>query len=908
MAFDDKKNDNELEKEEKIDKTDEFLVKDDELKVLFDENKKVKKPKITEVESNDEKNPTEREEYQVSSQILEEEQMGLKPMYISNEMQNSFLEYAMSVIVSRALPDARDGLKPVHRRILYGMHEIGVTNSSAHKKSARIVGDVLGKYHPHGDSSVYEAMVRMAQDFSMRYPLVDGHGNFGSIDGDSPAAMRYTEARLAKISMHMLDGIKKNAVDFGPNYDSSETEPLVLPSRFPNLLVSGGQGIAVGMATTIAPHNLTESINAAIAVAKNPNIELVELMQHISGPDFPTGGIILGQKGIKDAFETGKGSIPLRSKTEITQFESGKSRIVVTEIPYGVQKTSIVEKIAQLVKDKIIEGISDLRDETSSKGIRIVIEIKKNFVPEVVLNQLFKTTNLQINFNVNMVALVNGVPRTLTLKDALEVYIEHQKVTTRRELEFDLEKTLARLHILEGFKIATDNIEAVIKIIRQSRDDNAAREQLSKQFDLSEIQTKAIIDMRLGRLTGLSIDKTMSEIEEVTTFVNKTQEILADEAKLLALIISNLEEIKEKYGDARKTEINVHGYASISDEDLIPVSNIVLTRSVKGYVKRINLEEYKSQNRGGIGVRTAKTYEDDDVSDILVTTTHTDLLIFTNYGKVYRLRAHEIPEVSKTAKGTPFINLLQIEKDEKVVSWLATNDYLDDTYLLTVTQDGIVKRSLLSHFQRINVNGKIALSLKDGDKLIRAMIVSEDEEIILGSNEGKIARFDVSEIRSMGRTAAGVKGMTLAEGKKVVAASSSNEGNLIFSLGDNGFGKKTSAENYRKTKRGAKGVMTLKVEKAGDLVFSGFVTGNEEILVINSSGITIRTSLAQVSETVNRATKGVKVISLKDKESIKSVAILNVEKVEEEILKTQELDLGIVNDANPAALVDEDDI
>ncbi|PAF55006.1 DNA gyrase subunit A [Mycoplasmopsis agassizii] len=882
-------------------KTGTFEIPEDDLKVVFEENKKAPK-KSKEVEEAEEENPAAKEEYQVQSQIIDETVNGISPRFVSNEMQISFLEYAMSVIVSRALPDARDGLKPVHRRILFGMHEIGVLHTSAHKKSARIVGDVLGKYHPHGDSSVYEAMVRMAQDFSMRYPLVDGHGNFGSIDGDAAAAMRYTEARLSKIAFHMLDGIKKNAVDFVDNYDGSEKEPAVLPARFPNLLVSGGQGIAVGMATTIAPHNLGETIDAAIAYARNNEITTAELMQYIKGPDFPTGGIILGTRGIYDAFETGKGSIPLRSKAAITHFDSGKSRIVISQIPYGVQKTSIIEKIAYLVKEKIVEGISDLRDETNNKGIRVVLEIKRGFVPEVVLNKLFKNTNLQINFNVNMVALVGGVPQTLTLRKTLEVYLEHQKDTTRRELTFDLEKAEARLHILHGLRIATQNIDKVIAIIRSSRADEDARAKLATEFNLSEIQTKAIVDMRLGRLTGLSIEKTDAEIAETEAFVNNLKDILGDESKLLELIIKNLEEIKAKYNDARRTEIDGQAFGSISDEDLIPVKDIVLTRSVKGYVKRIALEEYKVQNRGGVGVRTAKTYDDDDISDILPTTTHTDLLIFTSFGKVFRIRAHMVPEVSKQAKGTPFVNLVQIDPKEKIVSWLTTDAYNEDQFLLTVTKNGIVKRSNLSLFERINANGKIAVNLKDGDELIRAMVVSDSEELILGSSDGKICRFDVTEVRSMGRTAAGVKGITLSEKAEVVAVSSSSEGNLIFALGADGFGKKTSADEYRKTRRGAKGVQTLKVQKAGDLVYAGFVNGNEDVLVINSSGITIRTSLEQVSETVNRATKGVRVIRLKDNEKIKSVGILNIQKIEEEIIRrTTELSLNDLN--NPPVSV-----
>ena len=637
----------------------------EELKVVFSDESEVKKIVIDDEE---EIIPQNNEEYQVKSQLIEEETEFLAPINVSQEMRKSFLEYAMSVIVSRALPDARDGLKPVHRRILYSMSELGVTSSDPFKKSARIVGDVLGKYHPHGDSAIYESMVRMAQDFSLRYPLIDGHGNFGSIDGDEAAAMRYTEARMSKIANEMIDGLKKNTVDFIPNYDGSEQEPTVLPARFPNLLVSGSVGIAVGMATNIPPHNLGEVIDGVIALARNPEITIEELMQYVKGPDFPTGATILGRKGIIDAYTTGKGSIITRSKTHIELLKNGKSRIIVTEIPYEVKKPAMIEKIATLIKDKKIDGIVDLRDETSRKGIRVVIELRKNVVPEVMLNQLFKLTNLQINYSANMIALVNNEPKLLNLKSALQVYLNHQIDVVTRRVQFDLEKAKARAHILEGLKIAVNNIDEIIKIIRNSKTDAEAQATMMEVFSLSDKQAKAITEMRLGRLTGLAIEKMNEELNELNEMIRNFEEILANHAKLIQLIIDELTVIKDKYSDERRTEIDINNFGDISDEDLIPEKNILITMSAKGYVKRIPLIEYRVQKRGGVGSSTQTTYSDDDVAKILSTTTHTDLLIFTSFGKVYRLRAHQIPEMSKQAKGIPFLNLIQIEKDERVIS------------------------------------------------------------------------------------------------------------------------------------------------------------------------------------------------------------------------------------------------
>lgn len=872
----------------------------DELKVVFSDESEVKKIVIDDEE---EIIPQNNEEYKVKSQLIEEETEFLAPINVSQEMRKSFLEYAMSVIVSRALPDARDGLKPVHRRILYSMSELGVTSSDPFKKSARIVGDVLGKYHPHGDSAIYESMVRMAQDFSLRYPLIDGHGNFGSIDGDEAAAMRYTEARMSKIANEMIDGLKKNTVDFIPNYDGSEQEPTVLPARFPNLLVSGSVGIAVGMATNIPPHNLGEVIDGVIALARNPEITIEELMQYVKGPDFPTGATILGRKGIIDAYTTGKGSIITRSKTHIELLKNGKSRIIVTEIPYEVKKPAMIEKIATLIKDKKIDGIVDLRDETSRKGIRVVIELRKNVVPEVMLNQLFKLTNLQINYSANMIALVNNEPKLLNLKSALQVYLNHQIDVVTRRVQFDLEKAKARAHILEGLKIAVNNIDEIIKIIRNSKTDAEAQTKMMEVFSLSDKQAKAITEMRLGRLTGLAIEKMNEELNELNDMIRNFEEILANHAKLIQLIIDELTVIKDKYSDERRTEIDINNFGDISDEDLIPEKNILITMSAKGYVKRIPLIEYRVQKRGGVGSSTQTTYSDDDVAKILSTTTHTDLLIFTSFGKVYRLRAHQIPEMSKQAKGIPFLNLIQIEKDERVISLLTTNSYDDDEFLVTITKSGIIKRTPISQYQRINRNGKIALSMREGDELVKAMKVKANDEIILGASNGKVVRFSADEVRPMSRTATGVTGMRFDNPDKeyIIGASNTSEGNVVLSIGANGFGKKTSLADYRQTKRGAKGVKSINAEKSGSLIYVGLVSGNEDIMVVTNKGVAIRTSLDSIADS-SRSTKGVRVIQIKDNSKIQSVAILDIEhieqEVEKEISRTQELMLNNMNNTN----------
>ncbi|MGZ9413896.1 DNA gyrase subunit A [Mycoplasma sp. 5370] len=852
MFFDDK------EEKEK------YILDDEEMETVF-------KEETAEESDEEEVAPQDKEEYVVSSQIIENEAGGIIPKPISDEMRNSFLEYAMSVIVSRALPDARDGLKPVHRRILYGMSELGITHSVAHKKSARIVGDVLGKYHPHGDSSVYDSMVRMAQDFSLRYPLIDGHGNFGSIDGDAAAAMRYTEARMSKIASLMVESIKKDTVDFMPNYDGSESEPTILPSKIPNLLVSGVTGIAVGMATTIPPHNLGEVIDATIALAKNPEISIDELMQHIKGPDFPTGAMILGQSGITKAYETGRGSFILRSKAKIEELKNGKSKIIVYEIPYEIKKPILIEKIVQLIKEKKLDGISDIRDETSREGIRVVFDIKKGFIPEVVLNNLFKYTSLQVSYSINMIALVKGEPKLLNLKEALEVYLEHQIDVFTRRLQFDLKKAEERVHVLEGLKIAIENIDEVIKIIKSSKSDAEAQEKLAARFNLTQIQTKAIIEMRLSRLTGLAVEKLVNEMEELYQKIKELKEILDSKEKLINLIVSELQEVKENFADERRTEITATEVGTIQDEDLIPSQDVAITLTNNGYVKRINIDEYKTQNRGGVGSNTASTYEDDNLSSILITNTHTDLLIFTSLAKVYRLRSYQIPEQSKQGKGIPFINLIGIQKDEKVISMLSINEYNSGTYLVTVSKKGIIKKTEISNYERINANGKIALGLKEGDELKRAFVVKDGEEIIIGASNGNVVRFLSDELRSTGRQSEGVRAIKLEQDDEVVGASTTAEGQYILALGELGFGKKTLIDEYRITARGAKGVRTINSEKAGKLTYIGNVKGNEEILILTKQGIAIRTSLSQIAET-SRNTKGVKIISLREKDSIKAIA------------------------------------
>lgn len=799
----------------------------------------------------------------------------LKQVDISKEMRKSFLDYSMSVIVQRALPDVRDGLKPVHRRILHSMNELGIVANKPFKKSARIVGDVIGKYHPHGDRAVYDAMVRMSQDFSYRYELVQGHGNFGSIDGDGAAAMRYTEAKMSKIAMEMMKDINKDTVDFMDNYDGEEKEPVVLPARFPNLLVNGSVGIAVGMATNIPPHNLTETIDATLAVMDQPDISVLELMSIIKGPDFPTGGIILGRAGIRQAYETGRGSIMIRSRTEIDELPNGKPRIIVTEIPYMVNKANLVEKIASLVREKIVDGITDLRDESSREGIRIVIEMRKDVQPDVILNQLFRLTALQTSFGVNTLALVNGEPKQLGLKDVLRHYIDHQIDVTVRRTKYDLKKAEDRAHILEGLRIALDHIDAIIKLIRSSKDDEEALHGLMEQFGLTEIQGKAILEMRLRRLTGLERDKIESEYQQLLETIADLKDILANHARVLQIIHDELTEVKNRYGDERRTEISDASY-DMQDEDLIPVEESVITMTTNGYIKRLPVDTYHTQNRGGRGIKGMALNEDDVIEFILTMSSHDYLMFFTNKGKVYRIKGYQVPNASRTAKGLPIVNLLSMEKDEKVRALISIEKECDSAYLLFVTKYGTVKRVALDEFASIRQNGKIAITLRDGDELVAVKETNGSDEIIIAGSNGKAVRFNENDIRPMGRTASGVRGFN-TDGSEVVGAATTKEGEYILVVSQNGYGKRSAIEDYRLTSRGTKGVKTINLtEKTGDLVSVRAVHGEEDAMIVTDEGIIIRISLKNVG-VYGRNTQGVKLINVSDGQSVAKVAIIDAE-------------------------------
>lgn len=825
----------------------------------------------------------ENKEIEELEENLEElkEIPGVKKINLSSEVKSSFLDYAMSVIVSRALPDVRDGLKPVHRRIIHSMNELGVQSDKAYKKSARIVGDTMGKYHPHGDTAIYEALVRLAQDFSSRYPLVDGHGNFGSIDGDGAAAMRYTEARMAKIAMEMVKDINKETVDFIDNYDGSEKEPAVLPSRFPNLLVNGTMGIAVGMATNIPPHNLGEVIDAVLAISENPDIEVIDLInEYILGPDFPTGGIILGKAGIKKAYETGNGSILVRAKCHFEDYANNRKRIVVTEIPYQVNKSTLLRRIVDLVKSKTIDGISDIRDESNRHGMRVIIELKREAVGEVVLNQLYKLTQLQTTFGVNMLAIVEGEPKVLGIKEILNYYLLHQQDVLTRRTKFDLDKANNRIHILQGLQIAIESIDEVLAIIRGSETTEAAIESLKESFDLSDRQAKAILDMRLQRLTGLEKIKIINEIEELENLIKNLTEILENKDKLLEIIREELIEMKRKYGDERRTEIS-NDYTDIEDEDLIPEEEIVITLTVNNYIKRLAIDTYRTQNRGGRGVKGMATNNDDVVDRMLVTSTHTDVLFFTNKGKVYRLRGHQIPEFSRQSKGIPVINLLDIEKGEEVKAMISLDDYNEEQQLLFVTKKGISKRVSLSNFENIRKTGKIAVSLKDDDELFAVRKTQGNEDIFIAASNGKLVRFNEDNIRIMGRNAGGVKAMNV-DGSDVVGVTTSLDGEYILAITNKGYGKISPLSEYRvMTNRGGKGVKTVRVgEKNGELISIKGVNGDEDLLVTTDKGIVIRISLDQINST-SRNTMGVRIIKL-DKDSIvASVAVIDKEEEEE---------------------------
>lgn len=809
---------------------------------------------------------------------------------IGQEMRTSFLDYAMSVIVSRALPDVRDGMKPVHRRILYALNDQGMHADKAYKKSARIVGDVIGKYHPHGDSAVYEAMVRMAQDFSYRYMLVDGHGNFGSVDGDPPAAMRYTEARMSKISMEMLRDINKDTIDYADNYDGSEREPKVLPAKFPNLLVNGASGIAVGMATNIPPHHLGETIDAILAISENPDISITELMEeYIAGPDFPTAGQILGRSGIRRAFETGKGSITIRSKTEIEEQANGKSRILVSELPYQVNKAKLVEKIAELARDKRIEGITDLRDESDRNGMRIVIELRRDANPNVVLNNLYKQTSLQTSFGINMLALVDGQPKVLTLKQCLEYYLEHQKEIIIRRTKYELNKAEARAHILEGLRIALDHIDEIIRLIRGSQTTDIAREGLMTNFNLSEKQAQAILDMRLQRLTGLERDKIEEEFNQIMELIEELKAILADEQKILEIIREELLEIKEKYSDERRTEIISGGIDLIEDEDLIPEEGIVVTLTHRGYIKRLPASTYRAQRRGGRGIQGMGTNDDDFVEHLVSCSTHDTVLFFTNKGKVYRTKGYEIPEFNRTAKGIPIINLLEVEQGEWINAVITVEEYYEDWYLFFTTKYGISKRTALPpQFANIRKGGLIAVNLREEDELISVRLTDGHKDILIGTKNGYVIRFEETQIRSMGRTAAGVKGISLREDDEVISMEFIEEDQYVLNVTENGYGKRTPAADYRRTNRGGKGIFTCNItEKTGRVVAVKAVTGEEDIMIMTISGVLIRMQVEGIS-TTGRNTQGVRLIRLQQEEKVATIAKVDPETELDEVEQTIE--------------------
>ena len=808
---------------------------------------------------------------------------------LTSEMKTSFIDYAMSVIVARALPDVRDGLKPVHRRILYGMNELGVTPDKPHKKSARITGDVMGKYHPHGDYSIYEAMVRMAQWWSYRYMLVDGHGNFGSMDGDGAAAQRYTEARMSKIALEMLRDINKNTVDFTDNYDASEREPMVLPARFPNLLVNGATGIAVGMATNIPPHNLDETIDAVKLMMDNPEVTTRELMEVLPGPDFPTGALVMGKSGIHKAYETGKGSIVLRSRTEIEVTKSGRERIVVTEFPYMVNKTKVHEHIVRLVQEKRIEGITAVRDESNREGVRFVIEVRRDASANVILNNLFKMTQMQTNFGFNMLAIQNGVPKILSLRQILGAYIEHQtEVVTRRTI-FDKEKAEARAHILEGLLIALDHIDEVIRIIRNSQTDAEAQAELMSKFKLSERQSQAILDMRLRRLTGLERDKIQSEYDDLVALIADLADILAKPERVATIIKEELEEVKRKFGDARRTELMVGEVLSLEDEDLIEETDVLITLSNKGYIKRLDQAEFTAQKRGGRGVQGTGVKDDDFVRELVSTSTHDHLLFFTNKGRVYRLKGYEIPEYGRTAKGLPIVNLLKLDEGESIQTIInVEQDRSDESYLFFTTRQGVVKRTNVAEFSNIRQNGLKALNLRDEDELINVFLTDGNTDVIIGTKYGYSVRFNEAVVRNMGRSATGVRGVNLRDGDKVVGASVITDQDEVLVITEKGYGKRTIAGEYPTKGRGGKGIKTANItEKNGPLAGLLTVKGDEDLMIITDTGVMIRTGVADISQT-GRSTQGVKVMRLDQDAKIVTFTTVQPDEKDEEVVEENE--------------------
>ena len=807
---------------------------------------------------------------------------------IVGEMRKSFLDYSMSVIVARALPDVRDGLKPVHRRILYTLYEEGMTPDKKYQKSANAVGAVMGHYHPHGDSAIYESMVRMAQDFTYRHTLVDGHGNFGSIDGDGAAASRYTEARLAKISMELLRDLNKDTVDFSENYDGQRKEPVVLPSRFPNILVNGNMGIAVGMATNIPPHNLGEVIDGCVAYIDNPDITVTELMQYIKGPDFPTAGVILGNSGIKRAYESGRGAITIRGMATVEETHN-KHRIVITELPYQVNKKALIQRIGELVRDKVIDGISNLSDESALEGIKIVIDVKKEANANVVLNNLYKHTQLQTSYGINFLMLVDGSPRTLGLREIIEKYIDHQKHVIYRRCQFDLKRHKDRLHILDGLKIALDNIDRVIKIIRESADDDEAKAGLMSNFALSEVQSQAILDMRLKRLTGLEKSKIEEEIAELEKLVKELEEILASEEKILEVIKTEMLEIKDKYADERRTHIDMTAIDYIEDESLIPVENVVITLTNKGYIKRLPADTYKTQNRGGMGVKGMATNEEDFVEHLINATSHDYILMFTNMGKVYRIKGYEIPEYSRQSKGLPIINLLSLDKDEKVTSLLKISN--DDEYkcLVFATKNGLIKRTDISEFDSIRTNGKKFITLKDNDELVSVKKTTGNDEILMASSNGRMVRFNESTVRIMGRSASGVRGINL-DGGILVGMEIVEPNEYVLVITEKGYGKKTPVDEYRITNRGGKGVKTVNItEKNGSIVSFKTVDDSKDLMIITDSGIIIRLAVDKIS-TMSRVTQGVKLINLKEDSIVSSTSIVDREEVSDDNINGENIE------------------
>ncbi|AYO47658.1 DNA gyrase subunit A [Streptococcus mutans] len=808
---------------------------------------------------------------------------------LTSEMKTSFIDYAMSVIVARALPDVRDGLKPVHRRILYGMNELGVTPDKPHKKSARITGDVMGKYHPHGDSSIYEAMVRMAQWWSYRHMLVDGHGNFGSMDGDGAAAQRYTEARMSKIAMEMLRDINKNTVDFADNYDGSEREPLVLPSRFPNLLVNGATGIAVGMATNIPPHNLGETIDAVKLVMDNPDVTTRDLMEVLPGPDFPTGALVMGKSGIHRAYDTGKGSIVLRARTEIEQTKSGRERIVVTEFPYMVNKTKVHEHIVRLAQEKRIEGITAVRDESSREGVRFIIEVRRDASANVILNNLFKLTSLQTNFSFNMLAIEKGVPKILSLRQILDNYIDHQKEVIVRRTKFDKAKAESRAHILEGLLIALDHLDEVITIIRNSETDTIAQAELMSRFDLSERQSQAILDMRLRRLTGLERDKIQSEYNDLLALIADLADILAKPERVITIIKDELEDIKRKFADQRRTELMVGEVLSLEDEDLIEEEDVLITLSNKGYIKRLGQDEFRTQKRGGRGVQGTGVNDDDFVRELVSTSTHDAMLFFTNQGRVYRLKGYEIPEYGRTAKGLPIVNLLKLDDGETIQTIInVKSDDFHDKYLFFTTRQGVVKRTSVSAFGNIRQNGLKALSLRDNDELINVLLTNGQEDIIIGTHLGYSVRFQESAVRNMGRLATGVKGVNLRKNDYVIGADHIADNRNVLTITEKGYGKQTPASEYPTKGRGGKGIKTANITaKNGPLAGLVTVNDDEDIMIITDTGVIIRTSVADISQT-GRSAMGVKVMRLDENAKIVTFALVKSEVIEGTSLNNNE--------------------